>query len=213
MRICCSRSLQKLQRYSFSTSASALAERQYAWQRRHPTTPTFRKREPSPSTILTSAEEDPASEKPRATRSIPRYGHEPTGTSLSKSDRETDYPQLHAAGSLLAELFPQEVERSIAAVKIVRKIRQVPLRGPVIAQDEPSEHAVPEARKRDDTPAYDLRQCHVLVLKRAGKNLVEEDFRRLVPGDSHLEGWHSSGGLLAKGTHCSRFQLRFVVLT
>ena len=39
----------------------------------------------------------------------------------------------------------------------------------------------------------------VLVLRNAGRNLVEEDFRRIVPGGRHIEGWGDSD--LLKGEH------------
>lgn len=116
----------------------------------------------------------------------------------SSGVRSSLLPKDSSAQSLLAELFPQETERSNARAQSTRKIKKIPL-SPLNVVDEDQDGYNATARHSVELAEESVhRGCHVVALKKAGKNLADEDFRRLVPGDMHLEGW-SSAEVLHKG--------------
>lgn len=125
--------------------------------------------------------------------------------------------------SLLEELFPLETQSSSQPPRVsLKPKREIPRRpldvvgstwfGPAGSEDldadEPRvgqdiREGLParpaSARKEAQAAQRHLRQYRdstVLVLKSAGKHLCEDDFRRAIPGGSHIEGWAASGSLL-----------------
>ncbi|KAK5118088.1 hypothetical protein LTR62_004134 [Meristemomyces frigidus] len=104
----------------------------------------------------------------------------------------------------MEQLFPEETKKyDEAHRKAAREVPRLPLETPTVpTSSNPAKrkqrdtHTAPvdvlPARYRD-APArrHDAQgeQPTVLVLRNASKNLVEEDFRRLIPRGQHLEGW------------------------
>ena len=121
----------------------------------------------------------------------------------SAEGKQDDGPSTVLSGgsatqSLLAELFPQETQRSKVKAARTRKINKLPLR-PVYAGGKLSSLLTrPGGDAFESEAQEEHEQHHVVTVKRVGKNLIEEDFRRLVPGGSHLEGW-SAANVLLKG--------------
>ena len=87
-------------------------------------------------------------------------------------------------------------------MKTARKIRRIPLNPIDVGPSELAKNDDIGGRQEAASDREVSESLHALVLKKAGKSLEDEDFRRLVPGDSHLEGW-SSKEVLLKGTRPS----------
>lgn len=126
-----------------------------------------------------------------------------------KSDREEGATgketEKNMEPSLFEQLFPDQHE----ADKKKQRESEIP-RLPIETEvpDRPK-FSREEARKAHDvnrsrplSPSRQLRQemiaqgaqTTVLVLRNASKNLVEEDFKRLIPQGKHLEGWRLEQG-------------------
>ena len=104
--------------------------------------------------------------------------------------------------SLFEQLFPDQHES--APRRQEREVPRLPLekaepfQAPVRKRD-PDEHLrsrVSLQRKRD--MQRQGVETSVLVLRNASKNLVEEDFRRLIPQGQHMEGWTLEQGDILK---------------
>ncbi|KAK5129700.1 hypothetical protein LTR08_002944 [Meristemomyces frigidus] len=112
------------------------------------------------------------------------------------------------APSLIEQLFPEETKRYEEARRAAsREIPRLPLE-PVVPFSErrddglESKVALPfrtrvmqESMREED--ARD-RRTTILVLRNASPNLVEEDFRRLIPQGKHVEGWTLEQGDILK---------------
>lgn len=110
--------------------------------------------------------------------------------------------------SLIEQLFPEETKRYGAAQRKLREVPRLPLDTlipPWPAKHQP--HALPKpdgpgrswrVTKLEDTLRAAGPGTAVLVLRNATPNLVEEDFRRLVPQGKHIEGWTLEQGDIVK---------------
>lgn len=107
--------------------------------------------------------------------------------------------------SILEELFPKELSREVQSAKAKRRVPRVPLevRIPDEAPDAPTDHTKPHRGFSDPETAPSVAEesrvddgVAVVVLRKAGSHLMESDFRRLMPGGRHIEGWSSQGDLL-----------------
>ncbi|TKA59755.1 hypothetical protein B0A55_11951 [Friedmanniomyces simplex] len=118
-----------------------------------------------------------------------------------------------AKPSLIEQLFPEETKRyEEAQRKAVREIPRLPLDTfPVPARPKRPDERLDTVKSDDARPAAALRleehlrredasstETTVLVLRNASTNLVEEDFRRLIPQGKHLEGWKLEQGDILK---------------
>ena len=114
--------------------------------------------------------------------------NKPPKRSVTVEQEEKDanlYEQLFGASSSEAEQRPSEgqeiprlpLEDTKVYTPIGPEIRRIP-QGHTYRRMLESEHE-----------AQDQPQTSVLVLRNASKHLTEDDFRRLVPQGSHLEGW------------------------
>ncbi|KAK1088891.1 hypothetical protein LTR33_000322 [Friedmanniomyces endolithicus] len=115
--------------------------------------------------------------------------------------------------SLIAQLFPEETKRyEEAQRKVLREIPRLPLDTfPIPTRSKPRpEHSmasqsevkqpataqrVEDRMRRQDASSIETT---VLVLRNASTNLVEEDFRRLIPQGKHMEGWTLEQGDILK---------------
>lgn len=106
-------------------------------------------------------------------------------------------PSKATTPSLIEQLFP---ERYAEGGTHRDQVRQVPFIEPEeIQTPRPETRLAPqhEEQSRQSIRAERLRRqmekqppnTAVLVLRNAGKNLTEEDFRRVIPQGKHLEGW------------------------
>lgn len=112
--------------------------------------------------------------------------------------------------SLIEQLFPEETRRyEEAQRKAAREIPRLPLETytPVADRRQTREHEVRDAsrsdtarRREEHMRREDALSSHttVLVLRNASTNLVEEDFRRLIPQGKHMEGWTLEQGDIIK---------------
>lgn len=112
--------------------------------------------------------------------------------------------------SLIEQLFPEETKRHEEAQrKASREVPRLPLdtAKPFNARRhprQPAETAIP--RSAESQRLYELmrredelsQQTTVLLLRNASPNLVEEDFRRLIPQGKHMEGWTLEQGDIIK---------------
>ncbi|RMZ13101.1 hypothetical protein D0860_02692 [Hortaea werneckii] len=112
--------------------------------------------------------------------------------------------------SLMEQLFPEETRRYEEARRhAAREIPRLPLDTPPSAPEREemtlSIHGLdglPRAARRlqdkfrqDDAISPEIT---VLVMRNASPNLVEEDFRRLIPQGRHMEGWTLEQGDILK---------------
>ncbi|KAK4542576.1 hypothetical protein LTR36_006624 [Oleoguttula mirabilis] len=112
--------------------------------------------------------------------------------------------------SLIEQLFPEETKRyEEAQTKASREIPRLPLDTPIPFNERRG--VEPDSQHEESQPVYarelreDMRrqdehskQTTVLVLRNASPNLVEEDFRRLIPQGKHMEGWTLEQGDITK---------------
>ncbi|KAL9060189.1 MAG: hypothetical protein Q9162_000803 [Coniocarpon cinnabarinum] len=125
----------------------------------------------------------------------------PTSTD-SHSAEELKSARAEQQRSLLEELFPAETSRDASGLAASSRSREIP-RWPIGGGPVEYEEALPEQeveRPGDvESPKEDefrWTDAHVLVLKNAAKGLTEEDFRRLVPGGGHIEGWSTASDMI-----------------
>ncbi|KAK5734408.1 hypothetical protein LTR17_008906 [Elasticomyces elasticus] len=135
-----------------------------------------------------------------------------------KSD-EQDVPQKDdktaKKPSLIEQLFPEETKRYEEAQRKAlrsreeREIPRLPLdtfaRPPKIRVLRPAEtvddtrsDAAQQLERHMRTSDASQTEITVLVLRNASPNLVEEDFRRLIPQGRHMEGWTLEQGDILK---------------
>lgn len=112
--------------------------------------------------------------------------------------------------SLIEQLFPEETKRHEEAQrKAAREIPRLPLDLPVPFNerqdnDTVDDHEAPQAfgarQLQDQMRRQDQqsREVTILVLRNASPNLLEEDFRRLIPQGKHMEGWTLEQGDIIK---------------
>ena len=106
-------------------------------------------------------------------------------------DTDSDKPLLEA-------LFPEEKTRDSSAEKSKRVIPRLPFESihfPFIQHQVPSQDKKSEP-SQEKPPAYDLESREDVVLRFHGtsKYLAESDFRRIIPGGQHIEGWQRDVG-------------------
>ncbi|KAK0288839.1 hypothetical protein LTS16_002207 [Friedmanniomyces endolithicus] len=115
--------------------------------------------------------------------------------------------------SLIEQLFPEETKRyEEAQCKVSREIPRLPLDTfPVPKRSKPRPDRPTASQSSVERPATAQRiedrmrrqdasliETTVLVLRNASTNLVEEDFRRLIPQGRHMEGWTLEQGDILK---------------
>ncbi|KAK3068671.1 hypothetical protein LTR53_013573 [Teratosphaeriaceae sp. CCFEE 6253] len=146
----------------------------------------------------------------------------PADSSVERQDYSGDGPAKRtgkdvagkdAAGtpSLIEQLFPEETRRHEKAQRdAAREIPRLPLENISTPHKPDSErHRAREAdRSRPDAARHGEAiqrrggsqgdDISVLVLRNASTNLVEEDFRRLIPQGRHMEGWALEDGDIIK---------------
>ncbi|KAK3673052.1 hypothetical protein LTR78_007163 [Recurvomyces mirabilis] len=137
-----------------------------------------------------------------------RSEHERDGGTKSKGGAE---PKKKP--SLMEQLFPEETKKHDEAEQnATREIPRLPLEKPattirrqrsfsplsgestVSSGTARGRHLETRYRQQDDQG----EQPTVLVLRNASKNLLEEDFRRIVPQGQHMEGWTLEQGDILK---------------
>ena len=119
---------------------------------------------------------------------------------------------------LIQQLFPEETKRYETAKREAgREVPRLPLQEKSIilektAATPATQHQNPSiteqplrlwtARRSREEVERNMRQSgvqtSVLVLRNASLNLVEEDFRRLIPRGKHMEGWTMEQGDILK---------------
>ncbi|KAK3652960.1 hypothetical protein LTR56_004908 [Elasticomyces elasticus] len=136
-----------------------------------------------------------------------------------KSD-EQDVPrkddQTAKKPSLIEQLFPEETKRYEEAQRKAsrerereREIPRLPLDTlprppktrvlrPAETVDDTRSDAAQRLEKHMRTSDASQTEITVLVLRNASPNLVEEDFRRLIPQGKHMEGWTLEQGDILK---------------
>ena len=195
------------------------------WQRRAPGAPVFGARAadnaPTGKTkdaAAISKQRDrlqPTKDRKRQVATVKRRGNrirswDPlAGVSEPRTtrNRETKSDNKPRKQSLLEELFPEETNGHGKAAKRAAKTREIPRRPMGFTSTGfEEEMPTPDVKPREHKQYHD---SHVLVMKNGPKCLLEEDFRRLVPGGGHLEGWNSVGDLMKGALFLSRrFRLR-----
>ncbi|WPH02898.1 Hypothetical protein R9X50_00576600 [Acrodontium crateriforme] len=120
---------------------------------------------------------------------------EPTNQSQSreKSDKKNDERPL------IEQLFPEETKRyNEAQRQSQREIPRLPLDAtPIVPHKQRRKDVKTEKRQQVAFIQKQLEQemqengpeLTLLVLRNATPNLIEEDFRRLIPQGKHVEGW------------------------
>lgn len=123
------------------------------------------------------------------------------------------------ATSLFDELFPEQAQRRNEqdvqeerevprlALDIVNVPEDVAQRGAARSKEDPIAPVPPvassdmnrNARRRQEYFERLPDIISVLVLSKASKNLVDEDFRRVIPQGKHIEGWSLERGDIIKG--------------
>ncbi|KAI7053556.1 hypothetical protein KC352_g45122, partial [Hortaea werneckii] len=110
----------------------------------------------------------------------------------------------------MEQLFPEETRRYEEARRhAAREIPRLPLDTPPSAPEREEMTLSPHgldglpraARRLQDKFRQDdaiSREITVLVMRNASPNLVEEDFRRLIPQGRHMEGWTLEQGDILK---------------
>lgn len=104
--------------------------------------------------------------------------------------------------SLLEELFPEELGKSARSATDLKAPREIPYRPigvTVVNEEGETEELTPhngdestrQAPTREKGTGWRYQKSTVLALRNAGKHLIEEDFRRVLPTGRHLEGWTS----------------------
>ncbi|EMC92581.1 hypothetical protein BAUCODRAFT_114323 [Baudoinia panamericana UAMH 10762] len=112
----------------------------------------------------------------------------------------------NGALSLAEQLFPKTKKDAGDEERPPREIPRLPLESPNmpkrmtrsdhnIFHDRPMMPQLEREIRRQDELSPEIT---VLVLRNASKNLVEEDFRRLVPQGQHMEGWMLEQGDIIK---------------
>ncbi|KAK4996613.1 hypothetical protein LTR66_003812 [Elasticomyces elasticus] len=108
--------------------------------------------------------------------------------------------------TLLEELFPEEIKRrdEAAQKKHEREVPRLPLDPPAPynpnepPQSEQLDQDVAKQKRREQMMRAQGQEISVLVLRNASKNLVDDDFRRLIPQGKHIEGWTLEQGDIIK---------------
>ncbi|KAK5718575.1 hypothetical protein LTR15_008306 [Elasticomyces elasticus] len=139
----------------------------------------------------------------------------PRFKTISVKSDEQDVPQKDdKKPSLIEQLFPEETKRYEEAQRKAsreseREIPRLPLdtvaRPPKIrvlrpaeAVDDTRSDAAQQLERHMRTSDASQTEITVLVLRNASPNLVEEDFRRLIPQGKHMEGWTLEQGDILK---------------
>lgn len=106
--------------------------------------------------------------------------------------------------SLHEQLFPEEAQRQDVEVQPTREIPRLPL--DTVKPDQPAlqtrdeESHVPEGSLRlQRIMESQGEQTAALVMRNASKNLVDDDFRRIIPKGKYVEGWTLEQGDIIKG--------------
>ena len=112
------------------------------------------------------------------------------------------------ASGLYEQLFGPSSEEQEARSGREEEVPRIPLETPVasrravIADALQDVYDVPTKSNYQKTIEAEIERdgpgVSVLVLRNASKNLAEEDFRRLIPQGSHLEGWTLEQGDILK---------------
>lgn len=105
--------------------------------------------------------------------------------------------------SLLVELFPEEANSRQDEVEIPRLRVDLPAtprrRRGATSEERQAAKFSPQSREAYREMKEQGEQTAVLVLRNASKNLVEEDFQRLIPKGKHIENWNLEEGDIVKG--------------
>lgn len=119
--------------------------------------------------------------------------------------KRKQYNDKEKSLSLLEELFPEEAKFGQDA-KPQREIPRLPLDLPNADEQKDPQKRNGRANRfsaRSQELYQQMKeqgeQVAVLVLRNASKNLVEEDFQRLIPKGKHIEGWNLEKGDVLKG--------------
>jgi hypothetical protein len=120
--------------------------------------------------------------------------------SASKIEQEEQEANLYE--QLFGPLNPDKEQRRVPE----KEVPPIPLENPSPLEtpwqrSQPWLHAGRKSkyqRQLESEHFLDDTGISVLVLRNASKNLVEEDFRRLIPQGSHLEGWTLEQGDIVK---------------
>lgn len=116
---------------------------------------------------------------------------------------EKNHPTEVQEPSLVEQLFP-EISKRNEEQEVSRDVPRVPL-----PKVNPSAPRLKPGKKDAEAGSWVRKQLEaemsaagpgttVLVLRNASPNLIEEDFRRLVPQGRHLEGWKLEQGDILK---------------
>ena len=104
---------------------------------------------------------------------------------------------------LLEELFPEEawkIQLARAAKRETPRLDVATLGNYVPSQPTFRTQSVfPAAEKIRTAMASQGEQSAVLVLRNASKNLVVEDFQRLIPRGKHIDSWTAELGNIVRG--------------
>ncbi len=105
------------------------------------------------------------------------------------------------AVSLLEELFPQKTVHKVSRPekKSPREIPRLPLDLGLPFGDGSTTTAEGENAARTGRILQREKELAILVLRKAGKCLDQNDFKRVMPSGKHIEGWTQKGGML-RGT-------------
>ena len=138
---------------------------------------------------------------------------------VQKSEVETR-KEVDGNVSLFEELFPEEAQRRNGKASSEREVPRLTLDlrdmpdvlkpelegGPLNrrAPEMPLDKAIYWDSMRDTKRQYAHLEkkgetMSMLVMRNASKNLVDEDFRKVIPQGKHIEGWNLERGDIVKG--------------
>ena len=117
--------------------------------------------------------------------------------------------------SLFEELFPEEAKKLHSNGKDgeehdVPRLAQLDLGNLDDGGSERSRMGAEDMTKSAHKDAFRRNNLAILVLQRASKSLVEDDFRRIIPKGQHIEEWKGPGDII-RGTPVTvyRFAAQF----
>lgn len=130
----------------------------------------------------------------------------------SNGPQKSSYEQkleIQGKPSLLEQLFPEEASQRNVETQptALRQIPRLPLDTaeplqPVTRSNKDEEYISARARRLREAMEAEGPQTSVLVMRNVSKNLVDDDFRRIIPKGKHVEGWTLEQGDIIKGrTH------------
>ncbi len=129
-------------------------------------------------------------------------------------------PQAQYTPLTLSDLlFPEEAKQRAEAIRLkARQERQIPR---LSLEEAPSPLQKPrmggnekrEAELHMQSLCMDYPQKSVVVLRSVSRALVEEDFRRVSPRGTHIEGWEQKLGSILKGATCSIYLVISIITT